>query len=129
MLAISRRAAAVLMMGTTLASGPALATGAVVNHVLLPQGATMEACLQRAAMAIATVGLSPLNTTRSAAWGQRDGGRIYTIYCMAAQGAAVFVAAGNTSADVSSDLTALMQAFRSNGSGGGSGGKIPLSRP
>lgn len=123
MRAIPRWAAAAVLAGVTLATWPALATGAVVNHQRLPRGTTMATCLQRAAMAIAAVGLRPLSTTQSAAWGQREGGRIYTIYCLAANGVAVFVGAGNTSNDVSSDVTAMMNAFRSGGSGAAAGGR------
>ncbi|TCH98046.1 hypothetical protein EJV46_12635 [Roseococcus sp. SYP-B2431] len=110
--------AAGTLAATTLAARPALAVGAVVNHVALPPGTSIEACLQRGALAIASVGLRPLNTTRSAAWGEREGGRIYTIYCLPQNSVAIFVGAGNASADVSPDVTALMTAFRS-GSGGG----------
>nr|WP_314074739.1 hypothetical protein [uncultured Roseococcus sp.] len=121
MLAISRWTVAGVL-GATLTGGPALATGTVVNHLRLPQGTTIATCLQRAAVAIAASGLRPLNTTQSAAWGQRDGGRIYTIYCIPANGVAIFVGAGNTSGEVSSDVTAMMNAFRSGGTGGGAGG-------
>ena len=121
MLAISRLAGAAFLMSTTLAAGPALATGAAVNHLPLSQGTTIDNCLQRAAMAIASVGLSPLSTTRAAAWGQRAGGRIYTIYCLPTNGVAVFVGAGNTTSDVGPDVTALMNAFRTNGSSNGDG--------
>jgi hypothetical protein len=118
---IPKLAGAALLAGATLAAGPALATGAVVNHETIPPGTSMDACLQRAAQAIASVGLRPLNTTRSAAWGEREGGRIFTIYCLPPNNVAIFVGAGNTSADVGPDVTALMNAFRT-GAGGGSGG-------
>nr|WP_314074408.1 hypothetical protein [uncultured Roseococcus sp.] len=121
MVAISRWTAAGVL-SATLAAGPALATGTVVNHLRLPQGTTIATCLQRAAVAIAASGLHPLNTTQSAAWGQRDGGRIYTIYCIPVNGVAIFVGAGNTSGEVSADVTAMMNAFRSGGTGGGEGG-------
>lgn len=110
------------LLATALGAGPALATGAVVNHESMPPGTPINVCLQRAAMAIASVGMRPLNTTQSAAWGEREGGRIYTIYCIPAGNVAVFVGAGNASADVSPDITALMSAFRTGGSGGGGGG-------
>lgn len=116
---IPKLAGAALLAATTLAAGPALATGAVVNHESIPPGTPINVCLQRAAMAIASVGLRPLNTTQSAAWGEREGGRIFTIYCLPNNNVAVFVGAGNSSADVSPDVTALMNAFRTGGSGGG----------
>lgn len=115
---IPKLAGAALLAAATLAAGPALATGAVVNHESIPPGTPINVCLQRAALAIASVGLRPLNTTQSAAWGEREGGRIFTIYCLPNNNVAVFVGAGNSSADVSPDVTALMNAFRS-GSGGG----------
>jgi hypothetical protein len=108
---------AILAAATLVAAGPALATGAVVNHETMPPGTSIEACLQRAALAIASVGLRPLNTTRSAAWGEREGGRIFTIYCLPQNNVAIFVGAGNASADVSPDITALMTAFRTGASG------------
>lgn len=119
MRAIPRLAGTALLAAMTLAAGPALATGAVVNHESIPPGTPINVCLQRAALAIASVGLRPLNTTQSAAWGEREGGRIFTIYCIPASNVAVFVGAGNASADVSPDVTALMNAFRTGGGGGG----------
>lgn len=118
---IPKLAGAALLAATT-AAGPAFATGAVVNHVPLPAGTQMSQCLQRGAMAIASVGLRPLNTTQSAAWGEREGGRIYSIYCLPNNNVAVIVGAGNASADVSPDVTALMNAFRGGGGGGGGAG-------
>jgi hypothetical protein len=119
---IPKLAGVALLAATTLAAGPALATGAVVNHETMPPGTSIEVCLQRAALAIASVGLRPLNTTRSAAWGEREGGRIFTIYCLPQNNVAIFVGAGNASADVGPDVTALMNAFRT---GAGAGGGVP----
>lgn len=116
---ISKMAGMALLAAASLAAGPAWATGAVVNHESIPPGTPIGTCLQRAAMAIASVGLRPLNTTQSAAWGEREGGRIYTIYCIPAGNVAVFVGAGNASADVSPDITALMSAFRQGGGASG----------
>ena len=114
--------AGVTLAGVTMAAAPAHAVGVVVNHVPIRPGTQINACLQRAAMAIASVGLRPLNTTQSAAWGERDGGRIYTIYCLPNSNVAVIVGASNASADVGPDVTALMNAFRSGAGGGGAGG-------
>ncbi len=116
---IPKLAGAALLAATIFAAGPALATGVVVNHESVPPGTPIGVCLQRAAMAIASVGMRPLNTTASAAWGEREGGRIFTIYCLPQNDIAVFVGAGNASADVSPDVTALMNAFRAGASGGG----------
>lgn len=115
---IPKLAGVALLAGAIMAAGPALATGAVVNHETIPPGTPMNVCLQRAALAIASVGLRPLNTTQSAAWGEREGGRIFTIYCVPNNNVAIFVGAGNASADVGPDVTALMNAFRSGAAGG-----------
>lgn len=104
-----------LALGAALMPGAAFATGISINHERLPPGTPMATCLQRAAVAIASVGLRPLNTTPSAAWGEREGGRVYTIYCMPANDVVAVVGAGNTSAEVSPDVTALATAFRSGG--------------
>jgi len=107
--------AGLAFLAGVLTTGPALATGAVVNHVALSPGTSIDVCLQRAALAIASVGMRPLNTTRSAAWGEREGGRIFTVYCLPQNNVAIFVGAGNASADIAPDVTALMNAFRSGG--------------
>lgn len=116
---VATLAGAAVLAGSILMAGPALATGVVVNHETLPPGTPIQTCLQRAALAIASVGLRPLNTTRSAAWGEREGGRIFTIYCVPTNNVAVFVGAGNASSEVGPDVTALMSAFRSGAGGGG----------
>lgn len=95
-----------------------LATGVSINHESLPPGTTIGACLARANRAIAAVGLQTLNSTNAAAFGEREGGRLYAIYCMPQHNVVTFVGAGENSQDVSPDVTALMSAFRAMGGGG-----------
>ncbi|WP_424813293.1 hypothetical protein [Roseococcus sp. YIM B11640] len=117
---MTKRMGLLAVVGIVAGAGAAGATGMSVNHVPLQPGTTIASCLQRAAIAIASTGLRPLNTTATAAWGEREGGRIFSIYCLPDNNVAIFIGAGNSSREVSPDVTSLMNAFR-DGAGGGGG--------
>lgn len=112
-----------LLLGGAMMPSSAQATGMFLSQAQLPPGTPMATCLQRAAMAIASMGMRPLTSSASAAWGARDGGRVFSIYCLPANNVVTVVGAGNTTAEVSADVTALAAAFRSVGTAGGTGGQ------
>jgi hypothetical protein len=97
-----------------LAPLPAGATGMSINHVNMPQGTTVQACVARAAQAVAQVGLTPLNNLASSAWGEStatDGSStLYAVYCLPS-GTAVIIGAANRSEFVDSTVTALRDAL------------------
>ncbi|WP_160121134.1 hypothetical protein [Rhodovarius lipocyclicus] len=104
-------------LAAALSSG-AGATGISVNNEQLQAGTTLGVCMARAAAAIGQAGIRPLNPTSSAAWGELDGGRIFTIYCIPQNNVAIIVGAGNRYEDVDAHVTTLRNAFRGGTSGG-----------
>ena len=98
-----------------MAAGDARATLMSVSNEALPQGSNLATCLQRGAQAIAAMGMQPLNPTSAASWGQRDGGRIFSVYCMPDRNAAVVIGAGPDGQEVGPDVTNLAAAFRNTG--------------
>jgi hypothetical protein len=113
-----------IVLGAALAAGiagQAAATGISMNNEALQPGTTLGVCMARAAAAIGQAGIRPLNPTTSAAWGELDGGRIFTIYCLPQNNVAIVVGAGNRFEDVQNEVNRLRDAFR-GGTGTGGGG-------
>jgi hypothetical protein len=108
----------VMIAAICMAAGGAAAAGLSINHVPMPGGSSLQACLQRGGNALQQAGLRRLNNTAAAAWAENaSSDQLYTVYCVMETGTMVIAGSGPSGESVAGMVGTVRNILR------GAGGK------
>ncbi len=117
--------AAVLAGVAVLAwQAPASAVSMSMNWIELGSITNLDACVAAGEATLRSNGLTVLDRTASAAWGEHPvQDELYAVYCVIDRGIAVITGAGADIDSVDTMVTRVVDGFGRSGPGPGSGGK------